>query len=73
MKTKIKLQTIDEKVKEYVQKETELLQSLGLKKRLIILFPKQKGKRPNFFSRFAVSILRSQGGIIDSEFSEIKK
>lgn len=72
MKTKVK-STIDEKVKKYVSEETKLLKSLGLKKKLLILFPHKRGQKIPFLSRIAVSVLRSQGGIIDVEFSEINK
>jgi len=72
MKTKVK-STIDERVKKYVSEETKLLKSLGLAKRLLILFPHKRGRNIPFLSRIAVAVLRSQGGIIDVEFSEIKQ
>lgn len=60
---------IDAKVKAYFDGEQALLKKLGLTKRLVVLFPKRQFGAPSFFSKILLHLLRSQGGILDTEFS----
>lgn len=68
-----KEQTIDEKVKAYFDAEISLREKLGLEKRLVVLFPKRPYGRPSFFGKVLLTLLRSLGGILDTEFSLTKK
>ena len=70
MKTKIKAKNvIDDKVRAYFEGEQALLKRLGLSKRLVVLFPKRPFGAPSFFGTILLMLLRSQGGILDTEFS----
>lgn len=68
-----KQMTIDEKVKAYFDAEVALREKLGLEKRLVVLFPKRKFGRPSLFGKVLLTLLRSLGGILDTEFSLTKK
>lgn len=67
--TKQKAQNIDEKVKKYFDGELALREKFGLQKRLVVLFPHRPFGRPSLLGRLLLSLLRSQGGILDTEFS----
>lgn len=69
----VRKSAIDTKVKAYFDAELALREKLGLEKRLVVLFPKRKFGRPSLFGRILLSLLRSQGGILDTEFSLTKK
>lgn len=71
-KTKVKSE-IDTKVKAYFDGEQALLKKTGLKKRLVVLFPKRPHGAPSWFGGILLRLLRSQGGILDTEFSLNKK
>ena len=60
---------IDDKVKAYFEGEQALLKELGLSKRLVVLFPNRRFGAPSFFGSLLLMLLRSQGGILDTEFS----
>lgn len=68
-KNKIDKSKIDYKVKSYFESEKELLNKLGLSKRLVVLFPHRRFGAPSLFGSLLLMILRSQGGILDTEFS----
>lgn len=61
--------TIDNKVRKYFDGEIELREKLGLEKRLVVLFPNRKFGRPSLFGKLLLTLLRSQGGILDTEFT----
>lgn len=65
--------TIDDKVKAYFDAEVALREKLGLEKRLVVLFPNRKFGRPSIFGKVLLTLLRSLGGILDTEFSLTKK
>jgi len=72
--TKTKAQKeIDLKVKAYFEGEQALCKKLGIAKRLIVLFPKRPYGRPSWFGSLLLHLLRSQGGILDTEYTLIKK
>ena len=64
---------IDLKVKAYFEGESALCKKLGIKKRLIVLFPKRPNGAPSWFGSLLLHLLRSQGGILDTEYTLIKK
>lgn len=64
-----KQNTIDEKVRTYFAEEQALLKKLGLSKRLVVLFPRRLLGAPSFFGSLLLTLLRSQGGVLDTEFS----
>lgn len=68
-KNKRAVPTIDDKVRAYFDGEMKLREKLGLEKRLVVLFPHRPFGRPSLFGRLLLSLLRSQGGILDTEFS----
>jgi hypothetical protein len=57
-----------DKLEEYFETEKKLLEKLQLKKRMVITFKNRK-KVP-FLSSIAIKIMRKQGGILDTEFSD---
>lgn len=57
-----------DKLEEYFETEKKLLEKLQLKKRMVITFKNRK-KVP-FLSNIAIKIMRKQGGILDTEFSD---
>lgn len=59
---------LKDKLQKYFDAEKNLLEKLQLKKRMIITF-KNHTKVP-FLSRIAIKIMRKQGGILDTEFSD---
>lgn len=61
--------TIDSRVKEYFEGEQALLNKVGLTKRLVVLFPNRQYGAPSLFGRLLLRLLRSQGGILDTEFT----
>jgi len=68
-KNKIDKEKIDNKVRAYFESEKELLNKLGLSKRLVVLFPHRRFGAPSLFGTLLLMLLRSQGGILDTEFS----
>ena len=64
---------IDAKVRAYFEGERALLKKTGIKKRLVVLFPKRKHGAPSWFGSLLLHLLRAQGGILDTEFSINKK
>ncbi|NCN39993.1 hypothetical protein GW916_01960 [bacterium] len=72
-KTNKKTESIDDKVKKYFDGELALREKLGLQKRLVVLFPHRPYGRPSLLGRILLSLLRSQGGILDTEFSLTEK
>lgn len=64
---------IDLKVKAYFEAERALCKKLGLKKRLVVLFPKRPNGSPSWFGSLLLHLLRAQGGILDTEFTFNKK
>jgi len=71
-KTKAKNE-IDLKVKAYFEGERALCKKLGISKRLIVLFPKRPHGRPSFFGVVLLHLLRAIGGVLDTEYTLIKK
>ena len=64
---------IDQKVITYFEGEKELLKKVGLKKRLVVLFPRRRYGAPSLLGAFILFILRKMGGILDTEFTLIDK
>lgn len=62
----------DARLKTYVRKEEELLDSLYISRRIILNFPKRKNKRPSFFGRLGIFFVTASGGVIDTEFTDLK-
>lgn len=60
---------IDAKVRAYFEGERALCEKLGLKKRLVVLFPHRRFGAPSWLGGFLLACLRSCGGILDTEFS----
>lgn len=60
---------IDQKVKDYFEGEQALLKKVGLNRRLVVLFPHRPYGAPSFFGKILLWLLRSAGGILDTEFS----
>lgn len=60
----------EERIREYHDKETLLLKSLGMVKRQIINFPKRK---VGIFTKLLIQCITWSGGILDTQFFNIKK
>lgn len=72
--TKTKAQKeIDLKVKAYFEGERALCKKLGISKRLVVLFPKRPYGRPSFWGGLLLHLLRAAGGVLDTEYTLIKK
>lgn len=63
--------TLEQKVKSYLEKEAKLVEQLGLKRRLVLDFPRHK-KVP-LLGRIAGRLLMWSGGHPDIRFTEAPK
>lgn len=61
-----------QRIETYMKHDIELLKKYGIVKRPIIYFGENNNKIP-FLSRIAMKIINKQGGIIDTQFSDIFK
>lgn len=71
LKVKPKKGTFDARIGDYIVEEQALCKRLKLKRTLCINFPRKR-KIP-FWSRLALKVLRSQGGIVDMRFTDLKQ
>lgn len=70
-KIKPKKGTFDARIAEYIEEEQKLCKRLKMSRKLCVNFPRKK-KIP-FWSRQALKVLRSQGGIVDMRFTDLKQ
>jgi hypothetical protein len=60
---------IDVRVRQYLEAEIELLDKLGLEKRMIVNFPRRAGGRPPMLFRLVLRLMARYGGILDTHFT----
>ena len=60
------MKTTQERVKTYLESSNKELEKLGLMLRPIIYFPKRQSVP--LLSKLAMYIIKSQGGLLDTEF-----
>ena len=58
----------EQRCRTYMQEDGKLLEKLGLTKRLLITF---RGGSVPMLSKIAISIIRAQGGILDTELRDL--
>lgn len=63
-------QDFEDRIRQYGDREAAILKSLGLQKRPIINFPKRKA---GFFAKLAISFITASGGILDTQFFNLRK
>lgn len=70
MKKQIQRAGFEEKVSAYIKAEGGLLVKHKLAKKLIVSFPKRKGKSVPFWGKVGMWLVRTSGGIIDTMYTD---
>lgn len=66
-----KIETLDERIRDYISADAESLRARKLKTKLIINFPRRR-KVP-WLSQLSLAIIRWQGGILDMRFFNVRE
>lgn len=64
------MKPLAQRVEQYVKEDAKSLARLSLQKQLLVNFPNRRSVP--ILSRFAIAIIRRQGGILDTRMSSTK-